>query len=615
MITLLAAGIAFDTATNLLSNPSFEAGIAQAATDWVPYSHREHFRRTDARAWHGRWSLGVTKNDGIPHSAARQTRPGVPGAEYALSAWVNITERAGGEAMIYLEFQDARQKRLGITSAATRRSGTGWQQLVTRAKSPPGTAFVSVLGPYVTGPMTVFYDGFLLTGPEVAGEVARVSGVRVGRVTHQSVDLAWDSTAAECEVDWRPVGSNPWRTIKHVWEKVHNVIQLAPETEYEFRVRAVPQSLLDANGRPKPAPPPPPSGTVKARTGKPQWREWQGLRLGPWQHVDSFPDGVTYPCVESFGGFLWTVECRGGALYLSKLESESKRVLWTREIVPRARRDRGVYQGIPDTEVLDGKLWVMWNRQDTANPAGYEITQSQQLLISWDFAAEKLNEPIIVPPTRPGLGAWEGGIAAWRGRLWTAHLDVWLENGKRRTQIVLRPFDPASGRFGEPVFYKNSPTVYPYGPSVQVWRDKLFLLFSDLAASEKDASHEPLFYVLFDGERFGDARLMQDMGRSRYAKGVALDDGRFILFYKWNGPYLEWGYKFHDLALTLLDPATGVCRTTSYVDDRKYNSSPGCCLHNGRVIVTYGKFEHSYGDPKDPALNHGGFIGEIVPVK
>jgi len=192
---------------------------------------------------------------------------------------------------------------------------------------------------------------------------------------------------------------------------------------------------------------------------------------------------------------------------------------------------------------------------------------------------------------------------------------VWLENNKRRTQIVLRTFDPASGKFGEPVFYKNCPTVYPYGPSIQVWRDKLLLLFSDLAVSEKDSNHEPLLYALFDGGRFSEARVIQDKVRSRYAKGVALGDGRFVLFYKWSGPYPEWGYKFHDLALTLLDPATGAHQTTSYVDDRKYNSSPGCCRHNDRVVVTYGKFEHSYGNPKDPALNHGGFIGEVVPMK
>ena len=194
------------------------------------------------------------------------------------------------------------------------------------------------------------------------------------------------------------------------------------------------------------------------------------------------------------------------------------------------------------------------------------------------------------------------------------HMDVWTEKNVRRTKIVLRTF--AEGKFGEPIVYDNCPTVYPYGPSISVYDDHLVLLFSDLAATEEDRNREPLLYSLFDGRRFSDARVLHDLGRSRYAKGVQVGD-RFVCAFKCSSPYFEkHGYQYHDIALSSFRPGSEKpVQTTMYVTDRKYNSSPDVALHDGSVFVVYNKFEHLYGQSDNPAVNYDDFIGWLLPVK
>jgi len=110
--------------------------------------------------------------------------------------------------------------------------------------------------------------------------------------------------------------------------------------------------------------------------------------------------------------------------------------------------------------------------------------------------------------------------------------------------------------------------------------------------------------------------LLQDKGRSRYAKGVQVGD-RFLCAYKCSAPYYEdHGYQYHDIALSVFTPgADDEVETTMYVADRKYNSSPDVALYDGRVFVVYNKFEHLYGQRGNPAIRYGDFIGSLVPAK
>ena len=106
--------------------------------------------------------------------------------------------------------------------------------------------------------------------------------------------------------------------------------------------------------------------------------------------------------------------------------------------------------------------------------------------------------------------------------------------------------------------------------------------------------------------------MIQEVGRSRYAKGVQVGD-RFMCVYKCSTPYYkDFGYNYHAIALSVFTPGReGEIQTTMYLDDRKYNSSPSIALHDGRAVVVYNKFEHSYGIPENPAVFYGDFMAEI----
>jgi len=68
----------------------------------------------------------------------------------------------------------------------------------------------------------------------------------------------------------------------------------------------------------------------------------------------------------------------------------------------------------------------------------------------------------------------------------------------------------------------------------------------------------------------------------------------------------------HDLALSRIGPGGREVQTTYWVDDVKYNSSPDICRVGGALYVLYGKFDHLYGMPDDPAVDHGTSWGKTT---
>lgn len=437
----------------------------------------------------------------------------------------------------------------------------------------------------------------------------RVTGLRIAGSTCNRVEVAWTSAMGRYEIDWRPAGEANWRTIKTVfaWESPYNVIMLKPETDYELRVR----SLLPgrtAHGRDTR------TEVIRAATSALTARSFAGLRLCPTAHL---PGAGTYPCVESHAGFLWVTDNRLGLL---KLAPDTKRVLWQRK---RPLADwplptpRG-YMGVVHTAIADDALFATYSVQDTRNPQGYRVgeDQSRQYLLRHDFAANAASEPVQIPPVSPGHGVIFGSLAVWRGQLWVLQRDEWLDRGQRRydSRLALRTFK--NGAFGEPIIYENCPTPACWGISLSVFNDKLVLMFSDLVAPIRQGKNqETLYCAVFDGSTFRRAQTIQDIGRSRYAKGVQMGD-EFVCVYKCSTPYSRQpGYNYHDIALSVFRPGeAGEIQTVMYVNDRKYNSSPSITRHDGRAIVVYNKFEHAYGIRDNPALFYGDFIGEIVPV-
>ncbi len=599
---------------NMVSNPSFEAGRQRkdVPDDWDFYANPRYLSLVEGGALHGSRAVLVDRPvlTGIVHVAAKQVVPIVPECQYTLSAWVNVELSEGGRICIYLDFLDANRQRITIRQASQTEPTEGWKKLSLTARAPAGAAYAQLLVPYVDGRMRVRTDCVALTSDD-GGRPASEGAIRdfmASRPTSSSVYLAWNSGWEHHEIDFRREREAQWTTIRNVWSDFHNVIQLDPQTAYQFRVRALPPQRIDENGKPVAAGEPVTSQVIRAATTAVEPQLWQGLKLWPTEHVPTFPDGQAYPCIEFYKDAFYLVEARGYAIYLSKLRQSDFGVEWTNEIVPRVK-EVSSYQGIPDTCVFQDKLWVMWNRQATGDP-NYEIMDSRQLVLTYDFATGRLSEPITIEAIQPGCGTWEGGLTVYQGKLWMMWLEVKLnEEKRRRTRIVLRPYE--DGRFTGTVVFDRCPSVYPYGPSVNVFGDRMILLWSDLAALEKQADHEPLYGTFFDGESFSPSVPIYEKGRSRYAKGAQFGDS-FYCVYKCNTHYPESGYMYHDLALTRIGPGAGQIATTYWVDDVKYNSSPDMTSDGNGMVVVYGKFEHAYGRRHDPAINHGTFLGRIT---
>ena len=366
--------------------------------------------------------------------------------------------------------------------------------------------------------------------------------------------------------------------------------------------------MIDENGKPVPMGSPVESAVVSARTTAVQPKLWEGLKLWPTAHVASFADDQCYPCVEIDKDAVYVTEAWHSGVYLSRLRGSDFGVEWTKQLVPPVKKVSS-YQGIPDTCIFQGKLWVMWNRQATGDPK-YQIVDSRQLVLTYDLASGAVSEPIVIESTRPGCGTWEGGLTVYGGKLWMMWLEVWLnDQGRRRTRIVVRPYE--NGRFSDTLVFDNCPSVYPYGPSINVFGERMILLWSDLAVGEKESESEPLYCTFFDGKSFSQSTLIHEGGRSRYAKGAQWGED-FYCVYKCNTQYPGSGYMYHDLALTRIGPQAKQIATTYWVDDVKYNSSPDMTRSKDGLLVVYGKFDHAYGRRHDPAVNHGSFIGRIT---
>ncbi len=603
---------------NLLSNCSFEAASETGQpADWDLYAQPQHFT-VDDDALHGSMALRATAPEGTTsHTAARQSVSVRGEQELVLSAWLKVLRTDGKPLRIFLEFQDDAGQRLAIHEADWTGERGEWTQVQVRATAPLLATRAVALLPYLFGSADVLVDAARLAPAE--GAVQRpehqVSNLRLLLARPTDLRLAWDSNVAQHVIQWRRVGlrTQPWQHSPVVRDRRYTVVMLEPGARYELRVSSVAEAFINAKGESVALTRPAVSDLLEATTEPWAPRTWAGLKLWPLLHLDTFPEGTVYPCIEVYEDGFYIVEVRDGELYLSRLQPPrgngpwQLKPEWTKLLVERAP---DCYQGIPDTCLSQSKLWVTWNRQATGKP-DYDITQSRQLLTYWDLDRNERGPIVTIEPRQEGLGTWEGGVNVLGNQLWVLWMEVALEEGRRRTRIVCAPYDEEEG-FGEAVVWHECPSVYPYGPSLAPMGGEMAVLFSDLAALEKAAQQEPLFWALFDGEGFHGLRLLRGLGRHRYAKGVQM--GRtFLMAYKSNSRWMEWGYRFHDIALTRLGPGPGDATTVPYADDMKYNSSPDIALHDGKAYVVHTKYEHAYGDPTDPAKLYGTFLGVVEP--
>lgn len=422
-------------------------------------------------------------------------------------------------------------------------------------------------------------------------------------VSSHSALLRWEGDGGRFEAQHRAQGDTEWEAVGDTVMNEYKVLDLVPETAYEFRIREA-----ERDREPGPF-----SDVVAATTPKHVPREWHGFEIAEPIHIPTFEGGKTsYPCLVSHQGQLYLFERLGTTcsreddlsgvpgdwLALSGITEEGD-VLWTKEIVPSPSPGGPYcYQGLLNAQVVGDTLYLYWNKQPTGLP-DYDMTMSEQLLRTYDLATHQTSDIISVPSDDPAAGVWAGGVTSVGDDIWLSYLKTYVEGESLRTQIALRQF--RDGDFGPEHVWEDAPTPFPYAALLATFEDQVVILFPDLQHLKGGEGCEPLYALFFDGQQFHDLTTISDTARSRYAKAVQWGD-ELIIAYKANARYDErYDYQFHDVALVALNPKTGDIDRGYFVEEMRYLSSPNPIIHNEEIWIAYmrvqsrERYDRSYG--------------------
>ena len=311
-----------------------------------------------------------------------------------------------------------------------------------------------------------------------------------------------------------------------------------------------------------------------------------------------------------YSGSTWSLERRGpDDLYLLKVPPVDAKVSLEapKELVAPIK-DPMTEQTLPSVVVYRDRLWLTFTRQATGEP-GYAVTDARQMLLSYDFATGKVSEPITLDAVKPGAGTTEGGLTVWQDTLWLLWTEVWLEGGAQRAQVVLATYAPDTG-LGQPNVWDDCPSARPETPSLAIFENQPFLLFSDLAATRTRNDEEPLMCARFNGTDFQNVVTLQGLGRNRCARGAQVGDS-FYVVYETDAEWILSGDLYRDIALTRVGPRGRMVETVWYGDDMKYNVLPDILAEKTGALVVNTKLNRSPGDASDPAKQLGTWMGRI----
>lgn len=465
-----------------------------------------------------------------------------------------------------------------------------------------------------------------VVGPvaQSAADADAVSDLRAVRVGPYWVALGWQSSAPGHDVLFReaqPGRSAPLRAWSGVRATEYSVVNLKPETPYEFRIRAHPPG----NG----SGPATESAPVIATTLPATPRRIAGLAMWPPRSLGTFTDRVTEPCIASFQGKLYVLEAHDDGLALSRVDPESLRVEWTRELA-RDIDEPPSRPRAPDMCVYQDRLWIAWQEGD-------DVTGWRVRLMSYDPAVEQadhvpagagaLSPPVEVEPSSPDRDVCCPSLASFMDALWVSWVETWRdEEGRRRGTLTLAPHEARRGRARRPRAWDDCPAVLPRRPSISVFGSDLVVMFSDEAAHETTPGREALWCARFDGRRFHHVHLLRTLGSNCQARGAQLAD-RFYFVYKSDAHYPGSDGLYNDIAIGRLLPATASPRLVMeqlltglpYVTDMKHNSAPDITILGDNLFAVHAKRDDARGLMPDVTgaarpRGFGTYIGRITRV-
>ena len=306
---------------NLVSNCSFEAvGRNGRPLAWDLYAQPQHFSIV-TNAIHGKHALAADSH-GDKHTAARQYISIRPGQKLTLEVWLRVEETDGRPICIYIDFRDEARERIKIYQAKWAGQPGQWTKLSLTAPAPEGAKYAAILVPYLYGKARVLVDCVWLGRADripIERERPFIKNLREVFARPTWVKVAWESNADSHTVIWRQPGiEKKWSRAEVVREREYSIVELAPDHEYEVRVLADPQKLYDLDGKLVEVTHAAESRPIVVRTRPWEARQWAGFKLWPTVHLNTFPDGTVYPCIEVYDDRFYILEARNYALYLSR---------------------------------------------------------------------------------------------------------------------------------------------------------------------------------------------------------------------------------------------------------------------------------------------------------
>lgn len=599
---------------NLVSNCSFEAvDEAGQPLGWSVADDPLSVVVSGWHALHGRHCLLVNTPEGATAEAegpaAWQSVSVDPAVDYVLSAWLRGASSCVGAVLLAVEFRDEAGQPLGKQQASWTGTPGEWAVVTLRFSAPPGThrAVVQFLAPPAGSEVAV--DAVSLTRadrkPPRRHEPPGVSNLRVAFLQPTWALASWEGAAAAYVVEWRPAGRHAsWQRAEGVMENFYAIVNLAPNTSYEVRVAAVAVPFYDEGGRPLALAAPAPTRLLSFRTPSVEPRRWAGFRAWPAFRLDTFPDGVTAAALEAVGDRLYVLEVREGALYLSQVVPDTRRVEWTKLVVePKADVDLAA----PDMCATGQQLWIAWDsvpRSAEAPPGA-----PRRCVTSWDLTTGLRGEIVAIEPMSGFTATLGGSVAPFRGTCWLA----WAERpeGEHASRIVLAPFNPESG-LGARVIWDDCPAAHPRGPCLIPTDGDLGLAFTNIPEPRSEGGYEPLLWATFSRQRFTGLRALLSFGRASHPRGIRF--GYFmVLAFESKTRFDRPDTGFTDIWLMRLGPGAGDITTFPYADDYKHNASPDLALCQGDAYVAYVKFEREPQAGTRPPKSYGTYLGRLEP--
>jgi hypothetical protein len=600
-------------AVNLVSNCSFEAvGAEGQPLGWTVAEGPATVAVAAHGAVHGRNCLLVSTPEGqgveAQGPAAWQSVRVEERVDYVLHAWLRGTSPSVGAPAMAVELRDEAGQSLGRQEASWEGVPGQWAAVTLRFTAPPGAhrAIVQLLCPPAGAEIAL--DAVSLTradGLEPSRTPAAIGNFRAAFLQPTWALLAWEGAADSYVVEWRSATKRAsWRRTEGIPENFYAIVNLAPDSSYQARVSPTVAPFYDEHGMPlvlgsrlRPS-------LLSFRTPAIEPRRWAGFKVWPAVHLDTFPDGVTAAALEAVEDRLYVLEARKGALYLSRVAPETRRVEWTKLVVEPAPEVDVV---APDMCVMGERLWIAWDSVPCS--AATPLEGTRRCLTSWDLTTGLRGEILVVEPTLAGAGTSGGSVAPFRGALWLA----WAEEpaGQQASRLVLAPFDPQAG-LGARIIWDDCPASHPKAPCLIPTDGDLGLAYTDMPGLGSEGSYEPLLWASFVRQRFTGLRALLSFGRTSHPRGLRF--GSFVLLAcESKTRFDRLGTCFTDIWLLRLGPGAGDMTTMPYADDYKHNARPDLALCRGDVYVAYTKFEREPGASAQAPRSYGTYLGRLEP--